>query len=107
MYFRITGLYDVSWNCNIVNSIMQVTLKPIFRAIRCFLLESGSNYIVPSRSYQILKYLNTGNYSMGMNFKRDVPKMDIFEISKSIFSYIFWAINFKNIRIICDLFDFN
>ena len=33
---------------------------------------------------------NTGNYSTRANFKRVFPKMDIFGISKSIFSYIFW-----------------
>ena len=31
----------------------------------------------------------TGNYSMRANYKRDFQKMDIFGISKSIFSYKF------------------
>ena len=55
------------------------------------ILVTGSKNIVPSRSYLILNLENADNYSTHANFKRDLPKMDIIGISKSIF-YKFWNI---------------
>ena len=49
------------------------------------ILVTGSKNIVPSRSYLILNLENADNYSTHANFKRDLPKMDIIGISKSIF----------------------
>ena len=54
------------------------------RSVSYQMLFTGSKNIVPTRSYQILNPKNAGNYL------RVFPKMDIFGISKSIYSYIFW-----------------
>ena len=57
-------------------------------ATRCFLPAQKILFLA-----KVIKFWNTenmGNYSMCANFKRVFPKMYIFGISKSIFSYIFW-----------------
>ena len=57
-------------------------------ATRCFLPDQKILFLA-----EVIKFWNPenmGNYSMRANFKRVFPKMDIFGISKSIFSYIFW-----------------
>ena len=51
---------------------------------RCFLLDQ--KILVLAEVIEFYNHENTGNYSMRANFKRNFPKMDIFRISKSIYS---------------------
>ena len=53
---------------------------------RCLLLDQKILFLSEVIKFWNLK--NTGNYSTCANFKHDFPKMNIFAISKSIFSYI-------------------
>ena len=61
------------------------------------MLFTGSENIVPSRSYTNLEILKIWVITVGThkNFKRDFPKMDIFRIWKSIFSNKFLNIPLK------------
>ena len=55
---------------------------------RCFLPDQKILFLA-----KVIKFWNPekmGNYRTRANFKCVFPKMDIFGISKSIFSYIFW-----------------
>ena len=57
-------------------------------AIRCILPDQKILFLA-----EVIKFWNTentGNFSLRTNFKHVFPKMDIFVISKSIYSYIFW-----------------
>ena len=55
-------------------------------ASRWFLLDQ--KILFPAEFIKFWNFENAGNYSTHANFKCDFPKMDIFEISKSTFSYI-------------------
>ena len=65
------------------------------RSARYQMLFIGSKMLFLAGVIEFQNLENRGNYSSRANFKRDFPKVDIFEILKSIFSNIFWAIILK------------